>query len=54
MGQVIHSNHCQMHDLDEWPWNAKSQDFARDISYIDSYADYSNEFVIISNVLWVR
>jgi len=31
MGKVIHSNHCEMCGLNGWPWNARSQGFARDI-----------------------
>jgi len=37
MGQVIHSNCCQMGGNDGWPWNSRSHDLASELKYLSHH-----------------
>ena len=47
-GHGIHSNYCQLRDLNAWPWIWRSRHGLRDFGYLCLYSSYSDDFFVVS------
>ena len=47
-GHWIHSNYCQLCDLNAWPWIWRSRHGLRDLGYLCLYSSYSDDFFVVS------
>ena len=47
-GHGIHSNYCQLRDLNAWPWIWRSRHGLRDFGYLWLYSSYSDDFFVVS------
>ena len=47
-GHEIHSNYCQLRDLNAWPWIWRSRHGLHDFGYLCLYSSYSDDFFVVS------